>query len=334
MDFPWTPESYSMLKFSQDRLHQLALATYSERLWQLMRDRVRLPRAVSQQEVEEAVFSCEAKARTTGFASELDLGLYVVAHFCFAGHAQNGDLDRVVTNGSLSNDEKRYRLSAALAEAGFMDFGALESTATQEQIRLWRAIESDEPEKVKEAIAAGGRVNEDGENAVHPLVLALTQGKKNALRELLRNGANPNKRMETGESAVTLAARLAVTDLDPLKIVLDHRGNPDTCEPNGDPILMRLVAAGSGNGIRLLAAKGANLNARDRSNRMGILIAASFELWDLVCILIELGADWRTSQQDLARVAYDSSVAREDPAYVWLEKTIRLLREPGTSFPG
>jgi hypothetical protein len=322
-----------MLQFTQDRLTRLALTRFSEKLWELMRDRVRLPRAVSLEEVQEAVFFCEAQGRANGFASELDIGLYVIARFCFPEKARSGDLDRAMAGSSLSNDEKRYRLSAVLAEAGFMDFGGLEERPTPDQIRLWQAIENDDAEAVKAAIAAGAPAKPDGENQVDPLLLALSQGKKNGLRELLKSGANPNRKTETDADAVTVAASMACRDLEFLRIVLDHRGNPNSREVNGDPVLIRLIAQGQTDGIRLLAAKGADLNARDGKNRPAILIAAWYELWNMVWTLIELGADWKACGQALARLAHRSGIDEQNGLYPWLKKTTEFLRAQGIAFP-
>jgi uncharacterized protein len=204
-----------------------------------------------------------------------------------------------------------------------------------EQLKLAQAIDTDNAGAVGQEINRGAKVDEPGKTGITPLMYALVQKKKNAAKELLLRGANPNRRAENGHNAVTLAERLAYMDLDYLRIVLEFKGDPNTREPNNDPIMSQMISEHNIDGIRLLAAKGADLNARDRTNDPMTLVAGSIEHWDAVWALIELGSDWRASEggRTLAYTAYTAAIRPGWKDYPWYEKTVEYLKEQGVKFP-
>lgn len=203
------------------------------------------------------------------------------------------------------------------------------------QVLLVEAIDRDDPAAIRAATASGAVLNQPGRQGVTPLHYALVQKKKAAVAELVRLGADPNLRAENGQNAVTLAARLAPQDLDYLRLVLDHGGDPNTREPNDSPILIRLIAESNIEGIRLLASKRADLNITDRTGDPAVLVAGSIEHWEAAYTLLELGADWRKIRggRTLAYTSTTSSAAPGSAAYPWLKKTIEFLKSKGVAYP-
>ena len=189
------------------------------------------------------------------------------------------------------------------------------------------AIDNDNGESVVTA-CRDVRVNAPGRQGITLLMYALIRRKKFAAAQLLKLGADPNQRAENKQNAVTLAARLAPEDLDYLQMVLDHHGDPNTREPNDDPILIRMIAESAIKAIRLLKEKGADLNVRDRNDSPAVLLAGSIEHWEPAWTLLELGADWAQTQggRSLAWAAHTSVAKEGSNAYPFLQKTIEYLK--------
>ena len=203
------------------------------------------------------------------------------------------------------------------------------------QLRLAEAIDKDSKQAIAQAITSGAKVDEAGKEGVTPLMYALVVKKKNSVAELLARSADPNKRAQNGENAVTLSGRLAISDLDYLKIVLRNGGDPNTVEKDDDPILILFIAQGNVDAIRVLAGAKANLDVLDRTKTPAIVHAAYSGNWDCVWALIAAGANWRVTHGSvsLAWLAHTSSWKPDSPMYPWLVKTIEFLKSQGVSFP-
>jgi hypothetical protein len=203
------------------------------------------------------------------------------------------------------------------------------------QARLEAAILTDRPEVVREAVAAGAELDATGREGVTPVIFAFSRKKKIALEELLRLGADPNIRANNGQSAVTVAARIALTDIDYLKILLSHGGDPDARGPNDEPIGGLLIGQRNNDGLRLLASHGANLNALDRTQTPLILQAALIRYWDTVWTLIELGVNWRVERMGITVpwIVHTGKPSSDSPMLPWWEKTMEFLKNNDVSFP-
>ena len=120
-------DGFSMITFDTERSERLALTSFADSLWVFMKNRVRLPRSITRDEVVAAVLALHKSAVAVGFDSEVDLSLYVVAWFCFPDRAADGSLELRIADTTTSVDEKRYRLSVELDQASLLPFGSLES---------------------------------------------------------------------------------------------------------------------------------------------------------------------------------------------------------------
>jgi ankyrin repeat protein len=203
------------------------------------------------------------------------------------------------------------------------------------QLHLAEAIDANDGDKVQRAVMSGADVNGSGKQGVTPLMFALVGHRDKAVVALLKRGADPNARADNGHSGMTLATRLAPTDLTYLRLVLQHGGAPNARGPDRDPILIDLIGQGNNGGIRLLAASGADLNIESRTGRPAIIVAGLIDHWDSVWTLIELGADWnvRKNGQTIAWSAHTSNVRADSPIYPWLAKTVEFLKGKGVHFP-
>jgi hypothetical protein len=116
-----------MLRIRDDQMQTIALRRFAERLNQFIQKSVAPPRSISSGEVGEAVFQHHQFVTRCGFDSEADFALYLIARLCRLAPDEVEELDSSIRRRDLSTEEKRYRLSAELDEAGIMAFGALEN---------------------------------------------------------------------------------------------------------------------------------------------------------------------------------------------------------------
>jgi len=155
---------------------------------------------------------------------------------------------------------------------------------------LEQAIRQDSAEGIIKAVKAGADPNTRGLYGVTPLEMAVGDLRKNAVAELLRQGADMNVRDAEGDNAVTWAVVAYKRDPQILDMLLDAGADPNTLRADGDPIIVRFLADHDLDAIRYLHEKGANIDARDRSNDPLILTEGVTKDWDSVWTLLELGA--------------------------------------------
>ncbi len=204
------------------------------------------------------------------------------------------------------------------------------------QLKLTEAIDTDSAANVAAAVAGGASVSAPGKEKMTPLVYALANRKKKAAGELLRQHADPNQRTANGENGVTIATLLAAKDLDYLKLVLSHDGDPNTRQGNDEPILVILIAQANNPGIKLIAASKGDLNIKDRTGTYAILSAAMIGHWDCVYTLLQAGARWDVQWgpgTTVASLAEKADLGTDSPLYPDKEKTIEFLKERGVKFP-
>jgi uncharacterized protein len=155
---------------------------------------------------------------------------------------------------------------------------------------LEQALEQDSAEGVVKAIKAGANPNTRGLYGVTPLEMAVGKFKKQVVAELLRQGADTSVRDVEGDNAVTIAVRAYKRDPQLLDMLLNAGADPNTLLNDGDPIIVHFLADHDLNAIRYLHGKGANIDARDRSNDPLIISEGISQDWDSVWTLLELGA--------------------------------------------
>jgi len=101
---------------------------------------------------------------------------------------------------------------------------------------LWAAIEGEDPEAVRRALAAGGNANQRHPLfGIHPLAWAALRGDARLARTLIEAGADVNGRNDDGSTVLSGAAFLGRTEL--LELLLDAGADPTRTSLAGDPVL-------------------------------------------------------------------------------------------------
>lgn len=201
---------------------------------------------------------------------------------------------------------------------------------------LERAIAADDPMGVEAALKAGARVEAFGAHGVTPLIYAVGTGKLRAVEVLLRHGADTAAADAGGDTAVTLAVTGRKRFPDLLPMILKAGGNPNSRMPNGEPVLTVLSLARDREGLRLLKDAGADVDLRGRDGRPLIVGAGLGQDWDIVWLLIRLGAkfDYPDEPNNLV-TAFNVPGAIPDDSPLWpaKEKVWTFLKEHGLPVP-
>jgi ankyrin repeat protein len=205
-------------------------------------------------------------------------------------------------------------------------------------LALQKAMDAENPAAVDAAVQAGANVNARGLHGVTPLEYAIGHFSKRAYTRLLQLHADTAQRDDEKDNAMTLAARAYAKDPDYLLLALQAGGDPNTRRPDNDPIIMRFVADRNLDAIRMMNAKGANINIRDRGNDPIIVSAALVEYWDVVWCLLDLGAkfdykDDPITMQDIFRPRPVSPTPPDSPLWPYKVRSWRFMRQHGLALP-
>lgn len=140
-----------------------------------------------------------------------------------------------------------------------------------------------------------------------PLHNAAARGDSGKVERLIRGGADVNARTKTGNTPLHFAVgagHVATTE-----VLLKHNAEIDARNNNGRTPFFTLVtspawklsvahAVSTWEIMKLLAAKGANLNARDKLGGTPLLSSVLQKSTEMVQTLLELGADPNMSDKD------------------------------------
>ena len=137
-------------------------------------------------------------------------------------------------------------------------------------------------------------------NALHE---AVSGGKAEVVKLLLRHGADQNRKDEYGQSLVMTAA--SNHHVDVLKQLIE--AGADVNSPNQYRITPLAVAAEQGHldEVNLLVAAGAKVNARDTAGGTALTVAILRGYKEIVAALIAAGTDVQRDKEDLLKLAED-----------------------------
>ncbi len=203
------------------------------------------------------------------------------------------------------------------------------------EVALEQAINNDDAGAVKEAIKNGANPNAVGLHGVTPIIVTAGNLKFNAMKALIESGANPNTYDKNGDNAVTLAATTYKKDKRYLELLLENGGDPNSKRPNGDPIITRFGNDHNLEALRWLVSKGADVNATSDGFPLVFDYATSID-WDTVWTLMELGANYHFTdprfiwKEDFADT---SETPPGSPLFEYKEKVWRKLCESGIEVP-
>ena len=245
---------------------------------------------------------------------------------------------------------KLQRFFAAMLQAAAVCFSipsqadAMTSTpqffAPGPQAALEIAIRDDDVTAMENALRHGASVNAKGKFEITPLMVAVDAQSLRAVQLLLNAGALPNAMAVDSNGPVSLAVKSYLAQPHGREIMLaifKGGGNPDTRQPDGDPVLMRFVYDRDVADLALMKSLGANLDILDRGGDPVVTKVAMSQAWDMVCAFIDLGAevDYENgkSRQPLslalkARRSPPGQPVDPDKARVW-----RVLKDKGVALP-
>ena len=173
--------------------------------------------------------------------------------------------------------------------------------STAAQIDLAQAISTGDLQGIDTALINGADINKIGKEEMTPLAWAFSKQKITSFERLLEKGANPNFKTKkvgwnNGGSSVMQFAALA-EDPDYLKLTLKHGGDvnaPDLLP--GKTIIYTAIRNRRRDNILILAQSGANLNHIDASGATPAMAASRDTQYNLVYLLMSLGADMSIRQ--------------------------------------
>ena len=208
------------------------------------------------------------------------------------------------------------------------------------QAALEIAIRADDRHAMARALADGATVNAVGQFNITPLMIAVDAQSPGAVEALLKAGALPNAIALDRNSPVSLAVKSYWTKphgRDIMLAILRGGGDPNTRQPDNDPVLMRFILDHDAAGLALMKSLGANLDIRDRGGDPLITNVAMSQDWDMVWALIELGAevDYENgkSTQPLSKALSLRYPAPDSPLYPYKRKVWQLLKDKGLPVP-
>jgi ankyrin repeat protein len=151
-------------------------------------------------------------------------------------------------------------------------------------VALVEAIESEDLARVDKLVQSGVNINATGASGQTPLHWSLLKVgiRASTIEHLLALGANPNARLDEGESVLLLAAGGNRADL--LELFLQNGGDPNLADKHNRTPLMDAIAGQYESNVRLLLKHGADPNAGS-----ACLATVANARFDFTLILLENG---------------------------------------------
>lgn len=206
------------------------------------------------------------------------------------------------------------------------------------QAALEIAIRADNVVDMNEALRHGASANATGKFSITPLMVAVDAQRPRAVRALLDAGALANAVAQDGNGPVSLAVKSYLEKPFGREIMLavfKGGGNPDTRQPDGDPVLMRFIYDRDVADLALMKSLGANLDILDRGGDPVVTKLAMSQAWDMVWALIELGAEadyeGGKSRQPLSLALKGDTPVPGTALYAYKAKVWHYLKDKGVA---
>jgi ankyrin repeat protein len=176
-------------------------------------------------------------------------------------------------------------------------------------IALCRAIEANDLAEMERLVNAGADVNAQGKGKMTPLLWAFPDNQLARFKWLLEHGANPNVLVESdfntgqrtfsGDSVTHMACATPFAGY--FDAVFDFGGDPNLRRPgargrDATPLFTVIFAGGRNRveKVKRLIAAGADMNVLSGGSTPPMQAASWFKQNDLVRIMLDAGADFRT----------------------------------------
>ncbi len=222
---------------------------------------------------------------------------------------QDGKL-RVVVNALGTTTAKYFNMTpqGLVDEDGdiYYEPATYEKVMAQIELnsQLWAAVERDDSATIDELIRKGAVV-ETRDNRRTALVMAIEEGKTNAVATLLKNGAHPD-RLFNANGSLPLLIAIEKGNSCVVQLLLKHGATPNAKRDNGSTALM--IAAGfKGNWdvrrkpehdkiVALLCESKADLNTQDNDGYSALGLSLRSGNLEAAKILVAAGADRNTGK--------------------------------------
>lgn len=171
-----------------------------------------------------------------------------------------------------------------------------------------------------------GCADATGKQGVTPLLWVLGAGNHEAIRTMIRAGANPARATPQGDSALSLAA--AGDDPELLRVLLTEGGDANARGPDGMPLLHLAAMHHRAENVELLLEHGAEVNAQtETGGATAAEVAVAQGEMELAYRLLDRGTT--ANLHGLADALRHRKVPPDSERGRWKEKLIAALDERG-----
>ncbi len=203
------------------------------------------------------------------------------------------------------------------------------------QLQLAEAAAAGRLPQIKQAIAAGAKVNAPGQEGMTVLIWAMANESKRGVLALLKAGADANAQTEAGDSAMVYAAMNE--DAGYLDALLKQGGNPNLVDPHtSQTVIYESIRRQRLKHALLLIAAHADLNFQDRNGETPLIAAAAAGQFRIVHAMLEAGANAALKDNGGHTVLYHvmrNEVSADSDEFDWRKKVIAWLQAKGVG-PG
>ena len=168
---------------------------------------------------------------------------------------------------------------------------ALQSAAPQSD-DVYAAVRANDLARLKTLVASPADANARDEQGDAPLLYAAGVGSLEAMKFLLDKGADPNTQNAFGSTALMLSA----TDLAKVRVLVERGANVNLASKQGRTALfIAAMSDHSADIVRYLAAKGADLKAKDAFGNTVLAAATTGNDLDTIRLVLDGGVDANTT---------------------------------------
>lgn len=210
------------------------------------------------------------------------------------------------------------------------------------QLELAEAAGNGNVSQIENLIKMGADPNRPGQHGATLLMWALLKRNKSGFLKLLEFGADPNfvsdpiSEYDRGRSVMMMAA--ACEDPEFLRMALTHKGSPNAVgHIPGRTIIFEAVFNEHVENIKIISSFGGDLNHQDKFGDTPMIRAVLASRYDIVYLLMELGADPGLRAKKGGNVADLIEMFHSRAAYAfpdrsqkeWYRKVVQELKRRG-----